>query len=238
MAVVSFKKLKEVSEKAKETHLIDLGKLVDKKLEGVIIPVRVKSIEEVINMKNDYKLKTDKLTIKYKPFNRLPKEFRKMYMESGDYMKGKTENTYFQICEVNKDEANIERKKYRERLFNILIHFDMEYKTEEGKTLWEDAGLTKNDYDGLITIFSDIIKFDIHLDILDLIIDQIKNGVTDEAVLSSLVFSYGIRKVVDSIEDETEKKEFVENYNKMLDEAKKLIEKKIENVENPTTEND
>lgn len=238
MAVVSFKKLKEASEKAKETHLVDLGKYIDKKLDGVIVPVRVKSIEEVIKLKSDFKLKMEKLTIKYKPFNRLPKEFRKMYMESGDYIKGKTENTYFQICEINKDEVNIDRKKYRERLFNILLHFDMEYITEEGKTLWEDAGLQKNDYDGLVTIFSDIIKFDIHLDILDLVIDQLKNGITDENMISAVVFNYGIKKTIDSIEDEEDRKEFIDNYNKLIESAQKRIEKKLDEVENPISTND
>lgn len=236
MAVVSFRKLKEVSEKAKETHFVDLGKYVDKKLEGVIVPVRVKSIEETIKLKNDFKLKMGKLTIKYKPFTRMSKDFRKMYMESEDYVKGKTENTYFQICEVDKDEVAIERKKYRERLFNILLHFDMEYKTEEGKTLWEDAGLQKNDYDGLVTIFSDIIKFDVHLDILDLVIDQLKNGITDENMISAVVFNYGIRKTIDSIEDEEERKLFIENYNKMIEGAQKRLEDKLEEVDTPTTD--
>ncbi|MGL4999676.1 MAG: hypothetical protein ACRC5T_11965, partial [Cetobacterium sp.] len=75
---VNFKKLKQVAEKAKETHLIDLGKFVDKKLDGVIVPIRVKSIEECINFKNEFKLKKEKLTIEYKPFTRLSKAFRKM----------------------------------------------------------------------------------------------------------------------------------------------------------------
>lgn len=236
MAVVSFKKLKEVAEKAKETHLIDLGKYMDKKLEDVVIPVRVKSIEECIKLKNEYKLKNDKLTIKHIPFSRASKAFKKMYMESEDYVKGKTESTYFQICEVDKDETTIERKAYRERLFNILLHFDMDYKTEEGITMWEDAGLKVNDYDGLVTIFSDIIKFDVHLDILDLVIDQLKNGITDEATLSAVVFNFGMRKTIDAIEDEAERQEFIDNYNELVKGAQKRLAEKLKETEEEITE--
>lgn len=223
MAIVSFKKLKDIAEKSKETHLIDLGKFVDSKLEGVIIPIRVKSIEEAIALKDKYKVVDNNMTIEYKPFNRLSKKFRTFYMDSDNYRKGVTENTYFQICKLNEDENNIKRKQYRDRLFNILIHFDMEYKTEDGKTLWEDAELDKNDYNGLINIFSDIIKFDIHLDILDIVIEQLKNGVVDDVTISSMIFQYGIKKQIDSIEDEVEKKEFIENYNLMLEQAKQSV---------------
>jgi hypothetical protein len=228
---VNFKKLKQVAEKAKETHLIDLGKFVDKKLDEVIVPIRVKSIEECINFKNEFKLKKEKVSIEYKPFTRMPKAFRQMYMESEDYRKGQTENTYFQVCKLSEDETKIERRKYRERLFNILIHFDMDYKTEEGKTLWEDAELKPNDYDGLVDIFSDIIKYEVHLDILDLVIDQLKNGVHDENTISAVVFNYGIRKTIDAIEDEGEKKEFIYNYTKMIEDAQKRLGEKLEEAE-------
>lgn len=223
MSVVNFKKLKEVSQKARETHLVDLGKYIDKKLEGLIVPIRVKSIEECIQLKKDFKPRGEKLTIEYKPFTRMPKSFRQMYMESDDYRKGITESTYFQVCKLDSDENAIERNKYRERLFNILIHFDMDYKTDDGLSLWEDAGLAKNNYDGLINIFSDIIKYEEHLDILDLVIDQVKNGNTDENSISSIVFQYGIRKTIEAIEDEEERKAFIENYTKLISEAQERL---------------
>lgn len=198
MAIVNFKKLKEVSDKAKETHLIDLGKYVDKKLDGVIVPIRVKSIEECIDLKNDFKLKKAKLTIKFKPFRGMPKEFKKMYMESEDYRRGHTENTYFQLLELGTDESNIEKNKYRQRLFNILVHFDMDYVTDEGKTLWEDAGLKKGDYDGLVDIFSGIIKYETHLDKLDLVIDKIKSGIFTEEDLATAIAMYDLKTYLDN----------------------------------------
>ena len=206
MAIVNFKKLKEVAEKSKETHLIDLGKYVDKKLEGIIIPIKVKSIEECIDFKNKFKLKKEKLTIKYKPFTRMPKDFRQMYMESDDYQRGKTENTYFQVLEVSKDETTIEKKKYRQRLFNILVHFDMEYKTDEGVSLWEDASIPKDDYDALVDIFSDIIKYEIHLDKLDLVIDKIKSGIINEDELTSSIAMMDLKHYLDTNFDTEEDK--------------------------------
>lgn len=227
---VNFKKLKEIAEKAKETHLIDFEKLVDKRLKGLIVPIRVKSIEESIKLKREFKLKNNKLTIEYKPFGGMPKAFRTMYMEDEAYIKGKTETTYFQLCKLDLDEDKIESMKHRERIFNILIHFDMDYKTENGETLWEECGIPKGDYNSLVNIFSDIIVFPIHLDLLDLIIDQIKNGITDEQSLAVTAFNYGMKKTIDSIEDETEREEFIESYKKMLEDAQKRIESSMEKI--------
>lgn len=233
MAVVNFSKLKEVAKKSKETHLIDLGKYIDDTLLGVLVPIKVKSIEECIEFKNKFKLKSAPLTIDYKHYSRMSKQFKQMYVESGEYKKGITENTYFQICRVDKDENNIERRKYRERLLNILIHFDMEYRTEEGKTLWEDAGLKENDYDGLIDIFSDIFVFEIHLDAFDLLIDRIKNGITDEIALSGAMFQLKFADTVNKIEDESERQAFIENWNEKVreySETVKNLEEKIEDI--------
>ncbi|MGL6185536.1 MAG: hypothetical protein ACRC1T_09190 [Clostridium chrysemydis] len=236
---VSFKRLKEIAEKAKETHLIDFEKLVDKRLKGLIVPVRVKSIEECIKLKREFKLKNSKMTIEHKPFSRMPKAFRTMYMEDEAYRKGQTEVTYFQLCRLDVDESKISTVQHRERIFNIVIHFDMEYKTEDGKNLWEECGIAKDDYNGLVNIFSDIMVFPVHLDIMDLIIDQIKNGVTNETSLSAVVFNYGIRKTIDSIEDEGEREQFIKNYTKMVEDAQKRIEtsmKELEETEDNTVE--
>ena len=227
MAVVNFKKLKEVAEKAKETHLIDLGLYVDNKLKDVVVPVRVKSIEECIKFKEDYKLKSEDLVIKYKQFKQLPKGIKEEYRKSDEFRKGDEANTYVQYVEFNSDESKLKRRAYRERLFNILIHFDMDYKTDEGKTLWEDAGLEINDYDGLINIFSDIIKYENHLDILDLVIDQIKNGNVEEHEINIVIYQYKLRKVVEGFDTEEEKKSFIEAYNEQVKEAQKTIGDRI-----------
>ena len=235
MSVISLKKLKEISNKAKETYLLDLGKFLDKTLEGISLPIKVKSLEETMAIKSNYKLEKEALTVEYKPFRRMPKSFRDMYMKSEDYRKGITENTYFQLCRHSEDENKIERNKYRERLFNILIHIDMDYTVEEsGLSMWEDAGLKKGDYNGLVDIFSGIIRYEKHLDILDLVIDKLKSGVTDDTVILASIYRYGIEKTIESIEDETERKIFIENYNKMIEEAQKNLNKDTieENKEN------
>lgn len=226
MSVISLNKLKEISSKSKETYLLDLGKFLDKTLEGISLPIKVKSLEETMAIRSKYNLQKENLTIEYKPFIRMPKSFRDMYMKTEGYRKGSTENTYFQICKLSEDENKIERNKYRERLFNILIHLDMDYIVEEtGKTMWEDAGLKVGDYNGLVDIFSGIIKYEKHLDILDIVIDKLKSGITDDTMIIASIYRYGVEKTIESIEDETERKIFIENYNHMIEEAQKNLNK-------------
>lgn len=227
MSVVSFKKIKEISESVKQTHVIDLGDYIDKQLEGVTIPIRVKSIEESIQLKNNFNPSKESLTITYTPYRRIPKALKDIYAKDGNYRKGITENTYLQVLEYDKDIHKIERRKYRERLFNILIHLDMDYIIEDGKTMWEDAGLKKGDYNGLIDLFSGIIRFENHLDMLDIVIDQIKNGVTDKMIINAHILNYTLRKTVDAIEDEDEKKVFVENLRKAMEKDREDFEKSI-----------
>lgn len=215
MAVVSFKKLQEVAKKSKETFILDLGKYVDAKLEGACIPIKVKSFEESIRFKTDFKLKNEKLTISYVPFGRAPKAFRDWYSKEMQ-SRGKDVPTYVQLCDASRDAVKLETMKYRERLFNILIHLDMDYLVEE-KTMWEDMGLKKDDYDGLVNTFSDIITFENHLDILDILIDELKNGNTDEQKLVARVHQYGLQKYINSIENAEDRKEFIDNFTKMIE---------------------
>lgn len=226
MSVISLNKLKEISNKSKETYFLDLGKFIDKSLEGISLPIKVKSLEETMTIRSDYNLKKDNLTVEYKPFMRMPKSFRDMYMKTEGYRKGSTENTFFQLCKLSEDENKIEKNKYRERLFNILIHIDMDYILEESKlSMWEDAGLKKGDYNGLVDLFSGIIKYEKHLDIFDLVIDKLKSGITDESLILASIFEYGVKKTVESIEDETERKIFIENLNNMIEQAQKNLNK-------------
>lgn len=232
MAVINFKNIKKVAEESQKTVNIDLGKFIDKVMDGIVIPIKVKSIEEAIKIKESFKHNDaeDKLTITYKPYSRTPKAFREMYAKEGLYRRGITEVTYFQIIETDKDTQKIERRKYRERLFNILIHLDMDYKNEDGVDMWTDAGLKKNDYNGLIDLFSGIIKYENHLDALDIIVDQVKSGVTDDATIGIQVMNANIRRMIDSIENEDERKVFIESLQNQIDktreEALAMIEQK------------
>lgn len=216
MSIISFKNLKNVKDKYNETVIVNLGKYIDN-FKDLNIPIKIKSFEETLDIKRKFKLENEKVTIEYKPFIRMPKSFKEYYMKEENYKRGETENTYFKICRLDEDESKIEKFKYRERLFNILLHLDMEYKLENGKTMWEDAELKENDYNGLVNLFSGIIIDEKQLDILDIIIDKIKSGITDENVIMAGIIDYNIKKTIDSFENEEEKKEFIENYKKFLD---------------------
>lgn len=222
MAIVSLKKVKEVVDNSRKTHIIDLGKLLDASLSGVKIPIRVKSFEETLDIKSKVKIESEKLTIEYKPFVRMPKQLRDEYMKDPKFRKGTTETTYFQLCKHSEDKEKIEMNKYRLRLFNILVHIDMDYEISEGVTMWEDAGINKGDYNALLKLFSGIIKHEQHLDILDIILDKLKSGITDENILVATIFNYNVTRAIESIEDETTKQECIDRYN---EEVQKAIEK-------------
>ena len=206
MAVISFQQIKDIVEKNKETHIIDLG-YIDHKLKGVNVPIKVKSLEEILKIKNETQLDREKLTIEYKPFSRLPKQLKEVIIKD-DTFRNVTPNTYIQLVKLDEDKSKLERMKYRERLFSSLIHLDMEYKTEEGKTMWEDAGIPEKDYNKLVDLFSNIIQYEIHLELFEVIIDSIRNGNTSEDAMQLAIDMYVLRKNMENLSDE-EKKEYL-----------------------------
>lgn len=225
MAVISFNKIKEIAKKNSETHIINLG-LIDTKLEGVEIPIKVKSFEETLKIKNETNLRREKLTIEYKPFSRLSKPMKEFIMKDDNFRTDKGSNTLVQVIKLDEDMGKLEMTQFRERLFSVLIHLDMEYKTEDGKTMWEDAEIQNKDYNKLIDLFSEIIQHELHLDLLEVIIDSLRNGNSSEQDLKTAIGVYNIRKHLESLNDE-EKREFFENINKAQDMIKD-IEKKVE----------
>lgn len=214
MNIVSFNKIKELKNKVKETVTLDLGKFISG-LDGIVVPIKVKTIEETLDLQDKFKFNKEKTSIVFKPFRQMPKAFQTFYKESEEYVAGKTETTYFQLLKVDEDMAKIKRKEFRQRLFNILIHLDMDYEVEEGKTYWEDAGLKKGDYMSLVDIFSDILIYDIHLDILDTLIDSIKSGITKEADLIAKIAWMQIQDQLNKLPEE-ERKEAMENLIKSI----------------------
>lgn len=219
MAVISFNKIKDVAKKNTETHIINLGK-IDKKLEGVEIPIKVKSFEDVLKIKNSTQLRREKLTIEYKPFSRLAKPLKEFIMKD-DNFRNISQNTYIQLIKLDEDKDKMEIMKFRERLFSVLIHFDMEYKTEDGKTLWEDAGIPNKDYNKLIDLFSEIIQHEVHLDLLEVLIDSLRNGNCSDEDLDTAIGLYGIRKHLETL-SEDEKKEFFANLTKTQEMIKEI----------------
>lgn len=213
MAIISLSKIKEIASKNSETHILNLGK-IDKKLDGVCIPIKAKTFEETLKLKNEFKLKKEKLTIEYKPFTRLSKPMKEIIMQDSNYRKGITENTYYQIVKIDEDMDKIERMKYRERMFNVLIHLDMEYINEDGKNMWDDAGIQKNDYNSLVDLFSNIIQYEAHLELLEIVIDSIRNGGHTDEELEQVIAMYNIRKYLDTL-SEDERKEFFQNISKI-----------------------
>lgn len=215
MSVISLSKIKEIVNKNNETHIINLGK-IDKRLEGINIPIKVKSLEETLRLKSEHKLTREKLTIMIQPFTRMPKALKEVVIQDGSYKKGMTENTYYQLIKLDEDSAKLEKMKFRERLFSILIHFDMDYIVDEENktTMWKDAGIKPNDYNALVDLFSGIIQYDTHIELLETIIESIRNGQCTEQEIDTAISLYSFRKYLDGL-DEDERKTVMDNLSKV-----------------------
>lgn len=226
MSVISLSKIKEIVNKNNETHIINLGK-IDKRLEGINIPIKVKSLEETLRLKSEHKLTREKLTIMIQPFTRMPKALKEVVIQDGSYKKGMTENTYYQLIKLDEDSAKLEKMKFRERLFSILIHFDMDYIVDEENktTMWKDAGIKPNDYNSLVDLFSGIIQYDTHIELLETIIESIRNGQCTDQEIDTAISLYSFRKYLDGL-DEDERKTVMDNLSKVR-ELTQEIEKNV-----------
>lgn len=227
MSIISLNKIKEIVNKNNETHIINLGK-IDKRLEGINIPIKVKSLEETLKLKSEHKLTKEKLTIIIQPFSRMPKALKEIVIQDGAYRKGMTENTYYQLVKLDEDSAKLEKMKFRERLFSVLIHFDMDYIVDEENktTMWKDAGIKPNDYNALVDLFSGIIQYDTHIELLETIIESIRNGQCTEQEIDTAISLYSFRKYLDGL-DEDERKTVMDNLTKVR-EITQEIEKNVE----------
>lgn len=228
MAVISFKQIKDIAKKNNETHILDL-KYIDTRLEGIKIPIKIKSLEETMRLKNEVSLDKEKLTIEYKPYSRLPKALREIILKD-DNFRNVSQNTYVQLVKLDEDASKIERMKYRERLFSLIIHIDMDYRNEEGKTMWEDAGIPKGDYNQLVDLFSDIIQYEAHLELFEVIIDTLRNGNDSDEFLTQAINFYMLRKRMEELTPE-ERKEVIDsiiNTQKTLGEITEQVDKKLE----------
>lgn len=219
--MISLKKLKELSNQNKKTQIIDLGK-IDPQLKGINLPIKVKTYEETIKLKDSVKLDRDKLTIKTYPFTRLPKSVKETILKDDLFKHSMSDTTWVQLVKLDEDVAKLERAEFRERLFSILIHVDMDYTLEEGVTMWEDAELKKGDYIGLVDLFSGIIKHEDHLELLEVIINTLRNGQHTDDQIDIALRAYSFRKYLDTL-DESDR-------NKVLNQLATL-KNNVENIE-------
>lgn len=223
--MISLKKLKELSNKSRQTHIINLGK-IDANLEGINLPIKVKTYEETIKLKDTVKLDREKLTIKTYPFTRLPKSIKETILKDDSFKHNMSDTTWVQVVKLDEDVAKLKRAEFRERLFSILIHIDMDYVLEDGITMWEDAGLKKGDYIGLVNLFSGIIKYEEHIDLLEVVINTLRNGQYSDEQIDLALKAYGFRKYLDTLEEDERNK--VLNQLATLKNNVETIEKSVE----------
>ena len=97
---------------------------------------------------------------------------------------------------------------------------------EENKTtMWKDAGIKPNDYNALVDLFSGIIQYDTHIELLETIIESIRNGQCTEQEIDTAISLYSFRKYLDGL-DEDERKTVMDNLSKVR-ELTQEIEKNV-----------
>lgn len=217
MGVSSIKQIKTILKKGKESILLDLGKVLHPKLEGIIIPFKLKNYEEVIKISSRFKIDNEPLKTQYVRINKAPKDVQKLYSESIS-LERKNLPTYVLICETDKDSDKIEVARYRKKLFDIVVHLDMDYK-EDSKDLWELWGIPRNDFNALVNLFSEIIDDEEMVDTLVTIVSILKEGIYDENIINARVSIFKMIKMISKIEDETERKEAMESFQKAMQES-------------------
>lgn len=211
---ISLKELKKYKQEQSKVFELDFETFVDPNLKGVVVPIKIKSFEETLKLKESF-VDTSKPTVEYKVFRKAGKKFREFYNNSiPEGRKGVP--TYVQICRYDKDEFKFEIKDFRNRLFEVLIHFDMDYEIEEGKTLWDDVEIKQGDYNELVNLFSSLIFEETHLRTLEIVVNLLKEGVRDVNAIKSHVgitlYLESINKIEDKEEREEKLKEFKEQY--------------------------
>lgn len=226
MGVSSIGKIKKILEKGKESIVLDLGNVLHPKLEGIIVPFKLKNYEEVIKISSKFKVENEPVITEYVRINKAPKDVQKLYSESiPSERKGLP--TYVLLCKTDKDSDKINVAKYRKKLFDVVIHLDMDYVQDE-KSLWETWELKKNDYNALVNLFSEIIDDEEMVDTLSVIISILKEGITEEDVINARVAMFKIFRNISKIEDENERKEAVETLQKTWKEMGEKEAKEIE----------
>ena len=226
MGVSSIGKIKKILEKGKESIVLDLGNVLHPRLEGIVVPFKLKNYEEVIRISSKFKVENEPVVTEYVRINKAPKDVQKLYSESiPSERKGLP--TYVLLCKTDKDSDKINVAKYRKKLFDVVIHLDMDYVQDE-KSLWETWELKKNDYNALVNLFSELIDDEEMIDTLSIIISILKEGVTDENTINGRVAMFKIVRNISKIEDENERKDAVEALQKAW---KEMGEKEVEEVE-------
>ncbi|MGL5646977.1 MAG: hypothetical protein ACRDDY_03920 [Clostridium sp.] len=237
MAKYNLKKIKQISQEVQKNVTLNLGQFLGETMEGVIIPFRVRTYEETLKLKNQYKLDCGLATLRYINFDKADKNLRDFY-EKQIPAERKNASRFVYICDAVADGGDLEVLKFKERILEVLLNINMEAESESGMTLWQDLEVEKDNYVELVNVFSDVIKYDEELMVLESIVGAIKTGLRDETQIAIRVSIQNDLRRIMSIEDEDARnkayKEYQESFTKVqknLMKTAKSVEKKIKQSE-------
>lgn len=237
MARYNLKKIKKISEESQKDVALNLGQFLGETMEGIIMPFKVRTYEQTLKLKNQYKIDCGLATLKYVEFSKADSRLKEFY-EKNVPVERKNATRFVYICDAVADGAKLDVLEFKERLLEVLLNVNMDAESESGKTLWEDLEIEKDDYVSLVDTWSSVINMDEQLFILESIVSVIKTGMRDETQISIRVSIQNDLRRIMSIKDEEERnkayKEYQESFvkvQKSLMKTAKSVEKKIKETE-------
>jgi soluble cytochrome b562 len=230
MAKYNLNKIKKISQEASKPVVLNLGKFLGETMEGITLPFRIRTYEETLKLKNKYKLESGLATLKYVEFSKADKNLREFY-EKSIPSERKSISRFVYICDAVADGGNLEILKFKERILEVVLNVDMDSVSESGKTLWEDLEIEKEDYVSLVNTFSNVIKYEEELIVLEAIVNVIKSGLRDEMqILIRVQIQNDLRKIM-AIEDESVREKTFKDYQDGFTKVQKSLEKTAKSVD-------
>ena len=151
------------------------------------LPIIIRNGMEQTTMILDAESDMPKGTKKTTPLSRMDKQSKLMWMKIIQEDKGTTEIDSSTVGIVTYDEVderiNMIKKNLLKMLVELVIYIDMDYKLDNGKDLWSELGIKKDNYVALAQLLSrgdiGILADEEQILKLKITIEAIKNGEKD-----------------------------------------------------------
>lgn len=151
------------------------------------LPIIIRNGMEQTTMILDAEVDMPKGAKKTTPLSRMDKQSKLMWMKIIQEDKGTTEIDSSTVGIVTYDEVderiNMIKKNLLKMLVELVIYIDMDYKLDNGKDLWSELGIKKDNYVALAQLLSrgdiGILADEEQILKLKITIEAIKNGEKD-----------------------------------------------------------
>lgn len=229
MAKYSLKKIKEISKEVEKVVALNLGRFIGEAYEGMIVPFKIRTYEETLKFKNQYKIDAGLASAKWQEFGRVDRSLKEFY-EQHVPVERKTATRFVYTFDAVTDKPKIEIASFKERILEFFINIDMDEKDEDGLTLWEGLELQQGDYKSLVEMFSKLLGKE-EVEILEFIVHAIKTGLRNESQIAIRVAIQRDLKVIMSIEDDDARNRAYKEYQDNMAKVQKNMVKTMKKLE-------